>query len=206
MIYNKLHISVNSNSKLTAIPSINLPPVVTCRPGAPCCRDCYACRGNFRFDNVKKSAFENLIEYQTDPRGYFDSLRAFLSRGVVAFRFFRWHASGDIVDMEYLRGMVRVARACRGVRFLCFTKKYEFINEYLTEGEKIPGNLVIVFSAWSRDFRIPNPHGLPVAYVDFGDARTPAIPGDALPCGGDCVSCLQCFRLKNGGAVVFKKH
>lgn len=206
MIYNKLHISINSNSKLTAIPSINLPPVVTCRPGAPCSRDCYACRGNFRFDNVKKSAFNNLIEYQKDPAGYFARVVSFLSCGVVSYRFFRWHASGDIVNADYLRGMVKTAKKCRSVKFLCFTKKFELVNEYIKSGEKIPGNLVIVFSAWDRNFDIKNIYGLPVAYVDFNNEKTPNIPAAALPCGGDCASCLQCFRLKNGGAVVFRKH
>lgn len=206
MIYNKLHISINSNSKLTAIPSINLPPVITCRNGAPCCRECYACRGNFRFDNVKKSALDNLTEYKTAPAAYFDKIKAFLSCGVVAYRFFRWHASGDIVDMQYLQGMARVARACRSVRFLCFTKKYELINEYIVNGGKIPANLVIVFSAWDKDYIFPNPYNMPVAFVDFNNEKTPKIPANALPCSGDCANCLQCFRLKCGESVLFKKH
>lgn len=29
------------NSKMDAIPSFSLPPVITCRPDAPCRKECY---------------------------------------------------------------------------------------------------------------------------------------------------------------------
>ena len=59
------HISL-SNSKLGSIPSINLPPIVTCRPDAPCKSTCYACNGRFRFKNVKQTLESNLEEWKAD--------------------------------------------------------------------------------------------------------------------------------------------
>ena len=43
-------------SKLGAtIPTINLPPIITCRPDAPCKHGCYALRGHFIYPAVKKT-------------------------------------------------------------------------------------------------------------------------------------------------------
>ena len=64
-----------SNSKLGgAIPSINLPAGVTCRPDAPCFKDCYAMKGNFRFKTVRQSHIENLDKYNKEPNGYFKEI------------------------------------------------------------------------------------------------------------------------------------
>ena len=43
----------NTNSKLGAqIYSINLPVGITCRPDAPCFKDCYARRGHWMYDGL----------------------------------------------------------------------------------------------------------------------------------------------------------
>lgn len=196
-----------TNSKLSGqIPSVNLPAIQTCRHDAPCKHLCYARKGNFTFPNVKESHINNLACFVNNPKQYFDDIIDFLS-GLVSYRFFRYHSSGDIVNKEYLLGMVRVAKKCRGVKFLCFTKKFELVNDYLNEGNKIPNNLHIVFSAWDKDFKVENPFNLPVTYVDFDDpSKNPQIPELSIPCTGSCPECLACWSLKKGQSVVFHQH
>lgn len=196
-----------TNSKLGAqIPSVNLPAIKTCRHDAPCKHLCYATKGNFTFPNVKESHVNNLACFVANPKKYFDDIIEYLS-GLVSYRFFRWHSSGDIVNDEYLQGMMRVARKCKGVKFLCFTKKFELVNNYLASGQKIPNNLHIVFSAWNKEFNVPNPYDLPVTYVNFKDeSQNPDIPVLAIPCTGDCPHCLACWSLKKGQSVVFNQH
>ena len=192
----------NTNSKLGGqIYSINLPAVVTCRPDAPCFKGCYARKGNWTFTNVKNSLESNLEAYKSNPDLFFESVAA----QTVLTRFCRWHSSGDIVDMKYFEGMCKVARKNKDTHYLCFTKKYEIINEFLSKGKRIPKNLSIVFSAW--DNWIPeNPYSLPMTSV-YGDKfNNELIPKDAIPCGGKCENCQACWTLKKGQHVYFLKH
>ena len=192
----------NTNSKLGGqIYSINLPPIVTCRSNAPCFKGCYACKGNWLFPNVKNSLQQNLEAYKNNPALFFESVAA----QTALVRFCRWHSSGDIVDMQYLEGMCKVARKNKETHYLCFTKKYEIINEFLSKGKRIPKNLSIVFSAWSN--WIPeNPYDLPMTYVYGKEFNNELIPKDAIPCGGKCETCQACWTLKKGQHVYFLKH
>ena len=192
----------NTNSKLGGqIYSINLPPVVTCRSDAPCFKGCYACKGNWLFPNVKNSLQHNLEAYKSNPDLFFESVAA----QTALVRFCRWHSSGDIVDMKYFEGMCKVARKNKETHYLCFTKKHEIINGFLSKGKRIPKNLSIVFSAWSN--WIPeNPYNLPMTYVYGKEFNNELIPKDAIPCGGKCETCQACWTLKKGQHVYFLKH
>lgn len=198
------HISI-SNSKLGAIPTINLPPIITCREDAPCANGCYACKGRFRFKNVKESALFNLSEWQNNPGEYERSVMD----ACVHYKFFRWHSSGDIPDPEYLDMMIRVARAIPDTKFLCFTKKYELFNDHrFIKG--LPENLIIVFSAWGN--HLPeNPYNMPVAYVRLKSGEgANHIPENAIRCSGYCNDCVKheqnCWNLWFGESVVFDEH
>lgn len=199
-----VHIS-RSISKLGAdIPSVNLPPVATCRADAPCRSKCYARKGRFAFQRNKSLLRRNLDLWQQDPlRFEMDVLLA-----ANPSRFFRWHSAGDIPCASYLSMMVNVAEKCPNTKFLCFTKKFEIVNDYLNIHRSFPENLCVVFSAWG-EFLPPNPHKLPVAYVRFKHQQTD-IPPSAFSCSGYCGECCatghSCWELKSGESVVFNEH
>lgn len=196
-----------TNSKLGVIPSVNLPPVITCRDNCPCAKDCYAMKGRFRFRNVVENMRHNLDSYQGDPGKYFEDICSTINDGMITYSYFRWHAAGDIVDERYLEGMVDVARKLPRTSFLAFTKKYELINKYIEGGGAIPSNLNIVFSAWGSSLSIDNPYNLPVAHVRFPDASQNILISDsAAECSGRCSSCLTCWKIGKGDSVVFNKH
>lgn len=196
-----------TNSKLGLIPSVNLPPVITCRDSCPCAKDCYARKGNFRFANVKSSHMANYKAYLDDPKRYFDEIQKFIGGGIVTYVYFRWHSSGDFVDENYFAGVVETAKKLPQTSFLSFTKKYEIVNEYIKQHGELPDNLHIVFSAWGDELEVVNPYELPVAYVRFHDAnKDKSIPAEASECSGDCTNCLQCWHIGKGEAVVFNKH
>lgn len=195
-----------TNSKLGLIPSINLPPVVTCRPNCPCSKGCYAMKGRFRYASVRQNMQANYEEYIISPASYFEQIKKYISTGVITYRYFRWHASGDIIDRRYLEGMIKLANELPGTEFLAFTKKFELINDYVATSGMLPSNLTIVFSAWGDVFAIDNPYHFPVAHVRFKDCDNKSIPSDAIECSGDCTRCLKCWNIKHGEAVVFDKH
>lgn len=193
-------------SKLgTTIPAINLPPIVTCRPDAPCKHGCYALRGHFIYPAVKNRLAENLAAYYENPQLFFDMI----IEGTKLAKYCRWHSSGDIVDYDYLAGMCKVARANKDVKYLCFTKKYEIVNQYVSDKHRIPSNLKIVFSCW-KDFVPENPYNFPMTWVKFKKKEESEfnclIPDKAIPCSGKCSTCQACWHLNKGQAVVFKKH
>lgn len=196
-----------TNSKLGGfIPSINLPAGLTCRADAPCQKGCYAKKGNFTYKNVAKSLMNNLEAFKESPQAYFDEIINQLSNEDITYKFFRWHSSGDIINYEYLKGVIRVAEACPQTKFLCFTKKFDLVNMVL-EFRKLPENLRVVFSAWDKDFKVPNPHNLPVTYVRFKDeSKNANIPEYAIPCVGKCYECKACWSLEKGQSVVFNQH
>ena len=197
-----------TNSKLGGyIPSVNLPAVLTCRADAPCKKGCYACKGNWLYKNVKESLQNNFDLFVNDSKKYFDDIIEFLNNGDVCYKFFRWHSSGDIVNYNYLLGMIRTAQECPQTKFLAFTKKFNLVNMYLNLGHKIPNNLHIVFSAWDKDFVVENPFNMPTTYINFKDKTKNAdIPEFAIPCTGSCTSCKACWSLVAGQSVVFNQH
>lgn len=197
----------NNVSKLgVGIGTLNLPAITTCRKDAPCKKGCYACKGNFAFSTVQKGLQRNLDSYLENPDRFFSVLHNQLE--MVPFRFFRWFSSGDIVDSRFLEGMCWLARKHKATQFLCFTKKYELVNEFLEHHRK-PRNLIIVFSNWGK-WICENPHNLPTAWVEFGTESDNMIPEYATLCGGNCGECVNtsehCWRMQKGEAVKFRKH
>lgn len=195
----------NGNSKLSAsIPSINLPAGITCRPDAPCCKGCYAKHGHFLYKNIQSCYMENLEHYRNDPDGYFKDIIKQINQPLVIYKYVRWHSSGDIVDTRYLAGMYDVAMKCKGVNFLCFTKKYELVNDFINRVGEPPKNLHIVFSGWDSEWKFDNPHNLPVAWVRFKDDKRDF--SKSKQCNGKCYECVGCWKLRKGQSVVFDKH
>ncbi len=195
-----------TNSKLGVIPSVNQLPIVTCRPDCPCAQDCYARKGRFRFPNVYNTLLNNYDEYIRDPDNYFEEIKNSIDNGFIVHAYFRWHASGDIIDDRYFLGMVKIANELPMTSFLVFTKQFEIVNRFIHESGDVPHNLHIVFSAWGDDLEVINPYNFPVAYVRFHDKDNSNVPDDALECSGDCTKCLQCWNIHKGQSVVFNKH
>ena len=201
-----VHIS-KTNSKLGVIPSVNMPPIVTCRDDCPCATSCYATKGRFRFPNVVRTLRDNYEEYISNPSKYFRDVQNAINNGMISYSYFRWHASGDIIDTPYFHGMIEIAHRLPNTSFLAFTKKFEIINQYISDGGVIPDNLHIVFSAWGASLEVPNPYSMPVAHVRFSDENeNTAIPEDAEECLGNCQECLRCWNIRSGQSVVFVLH
>ena len=203
----EIHIS-GGNSKLGAIMNISLPPVVTCHNCSSCKAYCYAVRNYLRGANVYNAWNENYLLFLSDPSRYFSEI----SKAVKTQRFFRWHVSGDIVNTEYLAGMITVAQANPKVEFLVFTKAYQIVNAAIADGATIPGNLHLLFSA-APGVDMPNPYRLPECHINFADPSQNTYCGGAeyeYHCTGNCTECAVngcgCFFLKNGDVTIINQH
>lgn len=148
------------NSKMGVIPSVSLPPITTCKHCESCAKKCYAAKLCRLYTSVRK-AYENNLKCLKENRAeYFEQVKSYARMTT----FFRWHVSGDIIDLDYLDRMVKVARECKNTAFLVFTKNYEDVNEYFEHRRK-PRNLQIIFSLPFDGAEIDNPNNLPTASV-----------------------------------------
>lgn len=191
------------NSKMGSIPSISLPAIKTCRQCA-CQEKCYAHKLERLRPAVRNAYQHNLEVLIKEPETYWREVEA----SVMMSRFFRFHVSGDIPNPEYLANMVAVAGRNSHCEILCFTKRYEMVNEFIEKNGELPSNLHMIFSGWVG-LEMVNPFSLPEAHVRYRDGSTTA-RDDAVECGGNCTECALteggCWNLQKGQQVVFNEH
>lgn len=191
------------NTKMGRIPSVSLPSIVTCKK-CPCNTKCYAAKLERLRPSVRKAYADNYALYLNDKETYWRELKAHM----MLSKFFRFHVSGDIPDRDYLQRMIALAAEVPTCQVLCFTKRYEFVNEFIESGGNIPENLHIIFSAWAG-LEMTNPFSMPEAHVRYRDGTTTANE-NAQQCAGNCTDCAitdtGCWQLKQGEQVVFNEH
>ena len=201
MINNNMVSISKGNSKMGYIPSVSLPPIITCANGCTCAKKCYAAKLCRIYANTRKAYARNLDILKNDMDNYFTQVKA----AAMVTKYFRFHVSGDIYDMNYLDRMVKLAKELPGTTFLAFTKQYNFVNNFL-QYAAIPDNLKIIFSEWPG-MKMHNPYNLPVAHVIF-KGSTPA--DNWKICGGNCSKCacqgVGCWELKKGEHIAFYEH
>ena len=203
--------ATNGNTKLgKAIFNINLPPVITCNPNAPCFKECYGRKGHFLFASAQNRMTMNLMAFCQNPDKFFYDIAMQTSLS----KYVRWFGNGDMPNEEFLAGMCKVARKNPETRYLAFTKQYGVVNSYISKGHKIPSNLKIVFSCW-KDWKPENPHNFPTTWVRFPEtgklaaenkAYNSLIPSKAFKCPSNCAECQKCWHLPKKAAVEFHKH
>lgn len=186
-----------------AIQSVSLPSGATCII-CGCNQKCYAKRIERRRKSVREAYQNNLSILEAEPETYWREVEA----AIMLSRYFRFHVSGDIPDNVYFAHMVDVAERNPHCEILCFTKKYNIVNEFLEFGGTMPKNLHMIFSAWVG-LRMTNPFLLPEAHVRYRDGTTTAA-ANAKECGGNCAECAVtdegCWTLCSGEQVVFNEH
>lgn len=193
----------HSNRKMGgATASVSLLTACTCSEKMPCYKDCYARRMENMRPSIYNSYLNNFIIYKKNPQLFFDSVLS----AMLTSLYFRFFVSGDIPDIEFLKLAFETCKKAPRCRVLMFTKKAYYVNSLLESGEKMPENLVIIFSNWG-DFKPVNPYNMPVSnvYNNIND-----IPKTAHLCGGDCLQCQLagrgCWYAKNGDTIAFLKH
>lgn len=194
------------NKKLgSQVVGIALPPIVTCRPDAPCFKACYATKGHQIFPSVLGSYQKNLRLWNENPIDLFEQIVWFLKHK--GYRYVRFFDSGDLPNANFFDLSVKLCKEMPEIKFCMFTKKYEIVNNFLKQGGEIPSNFVVIFSAWTKYWKFENPFNLPVAYVNFKQkSLNPDFPKEAKICGECCSICYQCFHLQKGDGLILNQH
>lgn len=201
-------ISMSNRNSKTGIAILNIAfPTCVCRADAPCKKLCYAGKGAQRIAKVQGAYYRNLRLYNENTDNFFEQMYYQIKfSGLSKVRLFD---SGDFPDETFLYKLVELCNKTPNVKYMAFTKKYELINNYISQTGPLPENLNILFSAWDRLWKVPNPFNLGVAYIDFADKRlNPEIPDNAFVCPGrktTCSACGVCWN-KNLKALVLEQH
>ena len=211
-IKENISISEARFNKKIACPSISLPPVLTCRKNAPCKQVCYAGYAFRIYPDVKKAYNRNYELYKANPRKYFELIQACLEKRQPDY--FRWHVSGDIPDVKYIKGLCRVCQKTPNTKHLIFTKQYELLIESMNNGYFIYNlkNLSIRISTFPG-LNIPDElNSFPRAYYQppivgkyAGIPNENRInPGDYI-CPGKCEPCGRvCWNHSDN--IIFPHH
>jgi hypothetical protein len=201
-----IHVYISSGNRKTgfSVPSVSLIPVADCGNCASCSRLCYDLRNDCIYNGVTSTRAKNsALAHNAIDRYFFE-----IKKACKAFRFFRWHIGGDILNAAYLAGVIDVAVCNPHCTFLIFTKRYDLINDYISNGGEIPSNLQVIFSAWPGA-KMVNPYNMPVSSPLFVDGSHEA-GQNPISCPGDCSNCAVmgagCWTLKRGQGVVFAAH
>jgi hypothetical protein len=201
-----MHVYISTGNRKTgfAVPSVSLIPVADCANCASCSRLCYDLRNDCIYNGVTDTRARNSAIARYDLKRYFYEI----SGACKAFRFFRWHIGGDILNYAYLLGMIQTAIENPQTTFLAFTKCYDLVNGYILENGSLPSNLQVIFSAWPGA-TMANPYNMPTSSPVFADGST-AAPAGAIECPGNCSACAVmgsgCWGLKAGEGVKFNAH
>ena len=192
----KLCIS-KGNHKIGKTLNVSLPPVLSCGNCKECKHFCYDIRACYQYSNtVIKARAKNRALLQLDRDSYFVQIDEACNRHRTN-KVFRWHVSGDIIDIDYLDRMVKIARNHPDFRFWTYTKMYSIVNAYCAENggrNAIPANLSILFSEW-RGMPMENPYNFGTFRCFYADEE---IPANTFYCPGNCDIC----KAANRGCVV----
>lgn len=112
------------------------------------CEGCYAVNSAKRYCNtVIPSQAENTLLLRERPQQVFDDIKAYVKAHKT--KVFRYHASGEIESYMQLIRMARTAEECPETIFYFYTKRFDYVEQYINDHEKFPDNLICNLSEWN---------------------------------------------------------
>ena len=177
------------NRKIGKVMNVSLPPILSCGNCKECKHFCYDIRACLQYANtVINARIRNYAILLKDRDLYFATVDKACAKRRTN-KMFRWHVSGDIVDIDYFCRMVELARKHDDFIFWTYTKMYSIVNEYCDKygKESIPSNLSIMFSEW-KGMPLVNPYG----FAEFRAlTEDEEIPSNYWYCPGNCDICKE---------------
>ena len=186
------------NIKIGRVMNVSTAAIVTCGNCSECKHYCYDIKAAMRFKNVLNSRARNTALLIKDRDSFFAQIDEACSRRKTN-KYFRWHVSGEIQDIDYFERMVLIARNHPDFIFWTYTKRYDIVNYFIACGGIIPDNFKIMFSEW-RGMPMDNPYMMPEFRVLMDGEKAPE---DAFICPGNCDVCKAMNRGCIAGETVY---
>lgn len=173
---------------------------------------CYAVRDGKLHHNACIPAWsKNTLIMRNDIESMFTQLKNGLIKKKA--KVLRWHSAGEIESFDYLLHMVKLAVEMPDVQFYCYTKRFDFVSQYLRDFKKFPKNFVVNISVWhdndkGYDFGKCNKF----VYDDGSDPKIakmrhcPAVDKNGHSTGVKCSQCGWCFKGNYGRITAVYSH
>jgi len=175
-------------------------PTIACKTGfrmaqiaGSICSSCYANKGNYvKYQNNIEPVQHARLVSLSDPL-WIDAMVTLIGND----RYFRWHDSGDLQDIDHLELIAEVARRTPHCKHWLPTREYSIVAAFHAQHD-IPANLIIRLSAMFVDQAVKVPASLQgIANVTVSNVHKSGKPaGKACPAytrGGACGSCRSCW-------------
>ncbi len=191
---------IKGNIKIGEIWHFSTAAIRTCPNCEECEKFCYELKAYLMYGSVLLSRVRNYVISHFDRERCFAEIDKQLKRKKTAYKWFRWHVGGEIQDRNYFEHMVDIARNNPEWHFYTYTKNYGVVNGWLFQGNKLPENLVVMFSEWDG-MPMVNPFHLPTFRCILADGSSKPLQSDEWLCPGKCKVCVELGR----GCVVGEK-
>ena len=192
----------SGNRKIGRVMNVSLMPGLSCKNCAECIRFCYDIKACLQYsETVIDARIRNYVLLTRTRDEYFSRIEKAISQRRKN-KFFRWHVAGEIIDKDYLKRIVEIARNHPDFIFWTYTKVYWIVNEYVKENGNsiiaaIPENLHIMFSEWDG-MPMNNPYQFPVFTCKMPSGNKnhpdPSYFENLYKCPGNCDICKACHR------------
>ena len=110
-------------------------------------------------------------------------------------RYFRFHDSGDIIDLQHLEKIIEVVKGCPEVKFWLPTHEPQIIKLYLLKYKKFPNNLTVRISAELIGETANTVGNVPTSTVDLKEPNSKDNYNcPSLKQGNSCQNCRACWN------------
>lgn len=168
------------------------------------CAMCYAEKGNYRkySNNIEPAQHARLVSID-DPL-WVDAMVV----SIGADKYFRWHDSGDVQNIDHLEKIAEVAKRTPHCMHWLPTREYGIVSAFTAQYD-IPDNLIIRLSAMFTDKPVIVPKTLQgvkgVAVSNVHSVKPIGTACNAPKQNGECRSCRACWSRKVS-AVSYSIH
>jgi len=159
------------------------------------CAMCYAEKGFYRKYAYRIEPAQHARLVSIDDPLWVDAMVV----SIGADKYFRWHDSGDIQNIEHLEKIAAVARATPHCRHWLPTREYGMVAAFTAQFD-VPDNLIIRLSAMFTDKPVIVPKTLQgvkgVAVSNVHSKKAIGTACNAPRQNGECRSCRACWNRK----------
>lgn len=191
----------------------NCPSGITGQCGLFGTRKCYALKAEVLYPaTLPYRERQSEFWYAHDASQIAELISAAAARNLkVPIKFVRWNEAGDVRDAQDLQKMVDIASMVPHLKFYTYTHNAVAIDAFLAGGGKLPKNLVINLSNFSRpgfnSFNVDPSMKVASLKKSWKDYRKHAreTHGHGRTCIGDCSKCSLC-KVSHGKDILVPLH
>jgi hypothetical protein len=167
------------------------------------CSGCYALKGMYRFPNVERALYKRYNSLMNDMDLWEKNMIIFIDKYRKGDKkYFRWHDSGDLQNMNHLISINNIALALPHVEFWLPTREIKIVRLYQKMYAFAP-NLIVRISAHMNDAQ-PN-HNITGFASGVIDKNT-ELNGRKCPAPNQNNECKDCRACWTAETVLYHKH